>query len=90
MKISTFIIYGIATAFTGFLVINGNNFNNSNSQNNNPVTAQTNRLNFTKTEQINNSTLPTSNNTNTKENTPRRLAITVKVAEPNGSIQLFD
>jgi hypothetical protein len=82
MKISTFIIYGIATAFTGFLVINGNNFN-SNSQNNNPVTAQTNRLNFTKTEQINNSTLPTSNNTNTKENTPRRLAITVKVAEPN-------
>jgi len=82
MKISTFIIYGIATAFTGFLVLNGNNFNNSNSQNN-PVTAQTNRLNFTKSEQINNSTLPTSNKTNTKENSPRRLAITVKVAEPN-------
>jgi hypothetical protein len=87
MKISTFIIYGIATAFTGFLVLNGNNFNNSNSQNN-PVTAQTNRLNFSREEGTGNGEqrteiLPTSNNTNTKENTPRRLAITVKVAEPN-------
>lgn len=44
MKISTFIIYGIATAFTGFLVLNGdNNYN---------LKAQTNRLNFSKDNNI--------------------------------------
>ncbi len=73
MNISTIISYGIAATFTAFLFINGNNPN--------PIKTVAQSINKNSTPQ---STTPLST-TQTKavENTPRRLAITVKVAEPD-------